>query len=34
MSGVKQGGALSSLVFNLVLNDAIKEIDPGGSLFI
>jgi hypothetical protein len=33
ISGVKQGDTLSTLIFNVVLNDAIKEIDPGKTLF-
>ena len=32
-SGVRQGDALSTTIFNLMLNYAIKEIDPRGNIF-
>ncbi|XP_055375392.1 uncharacterized protein LOC129608093 [Condylostylus longicornis] len=33
-SGVKQGDALSALIFNMMLHYAINEIDPGATIFI
>ena len=32
-SGVRQGDALSTVIFNLMLNFAIKEVNPGGTIF-
>ncbi|XP_055386749.1 uncharacterized protein LOC129615538 [Condylostylus longicornis] len=32
-SGVKQSDALSSLIFNLVLDSVVKDVDPGGTIF-
>ncbi|XP_055385015.1 uncharacterized protein LOC129614453 [Condylostylus longicornis] len=33
-SGVRQGDALSALIFNMVLHYAIRDIDKGGNIFV